>query len=125
MKGIWPGVIVTLAFSAQAIAQEAAPQRHDSDKGEVLANAKGMTLYVFDKDQPGKSVCERACAASWPPLLASPGSVDVGGFTPISRNDGSIQWSYHGLPLYTWIKDQKPGDTTGDGFLNARHVAKP
>jgi predicted lipoprotein with Yx(FWY)xxD motif len=30
------------------------------------------------------------------------------------------------MPLYTWTKDQKPGDTTGDGFLNgAWHVAKP
>ena len=125
MKGKLLVAMVAIVFSARAIAQEAAPQRYDSDKGEVLANAKGMTLYVFDKDHAGKSVCDGACAANWPPLQASPGSVDVGAFAVISRDDGSVQWSYQGRPLYTWIKDQKPGDTTGDGFLNTWHIAKP
>lgn len=125
MKRIWLSAMVALIFGAQAMAQEVVPQRHESDKGEVLANAKGMTLYVFDKDQAGKSVCDGACAANWPPLQANPGSVDVGGFAVISRNDGSVQWSYQGRPLYTWIKDHKPGDTTGDGFLNTWHIAKP
>ena len=126
MKRIWLGAMIALLFGTQAMAQDEAPQRHESDKGEVLANAKGMTLYVFDKDRSGKSVCNGACATAWPPLQASPSSVGIGGFAVISRDDGSAQWSYKGRPLYTWIKDQKPGDTTGDGFLNgAWHIAKP
>src|SRR5215472_2427015 len=89
MKRILLGAVIGILLGAQALAQGEAPQRHESDKGEVLANAKGMTLYVFDKDQAGKSVCNGACAASWPPLQASPSSGGVGDFAVISRNDGS------------------------------------
>ncbi len=47
-------------------------------------------------------------------------------FTVITRDDGGKQWAYKGKPLYTWQKDQKPGDITGDGFLNgAWHIAQP
>lgn len=41
---------------------------------KVLADAKGMTLYTFDKDTPGKSVCKDKCAVNWPPVLASAGA---------------------------------------------------
>ena len=126
MNGLWLGAIMSLALGVQSVAQQGLPGRHASDKGDVLADAGGMTLYVFDKDQDGKSVCNGPCAANWPPLMASPGATAGGGFSVISRDDGSVQWAYRGRPLYTWIKDQKPGDTTGDGFLNgAWHVAKP
>ena len=44
----------------------------------------------------------------------------------VTRDDGSKQWAYKGRPLYHWVKDAKPGDMTGDGFLNnSWHVAKP
>jgi predicted lipoprotein with Yx(FWY)xxD motif len=126
MNRIWLGAIISLAFGAPAMAQQAPPGTHASDKGEVLADAGGMTLYVFDKDQDGKSVCNGPCATSWPPLAARPDATVGGGFSVISRDDGSTQWAYRGRPLYTWINDQKPGDTTGDGFLNDTwHVAKP
>ena len=36
----------------------------------TLTNAAGMTLYTFDKDSAGKSVCNGACATNWPPLMA-------------------------------------------------------
>ena len=126
MNGIWLGAIISATLGAQAIAQPEPPARHASDKGDVLANASEMTLYVFDKDQDGRSVCNGPCAANWPPLMASPGATAGGGFSVISRDDGSTQWAYRGRPLYSWIKDQKPGDTTGDGLLNnAWHVARP
>ena len=40
------------------------------------------------------------------------------------ENDGSKQWAYKGKPLYTWVKDTKPGDMTGDNVNNVWHVAK-
>ena len=43
----------------------------------------------------------------------------------LARDDGSKQWAYKGKPLYTWVKDAKPGDRTGDGFNNAWRVARP
>jgi predicted lipoprotein with Yx(FWY)xxD motif len=125
VKSIMSGAIIALALCAQAIAQPAPPEAHGSDKGQVLADAHGMSLYVFDKDETGKSVCNGACAANWPPLAASHGAAGGDGFSVILRDDGFSQWAYRGRPLYTWIRDQKPGDTTGDGFLDVWHVARP
>lgn len=94
--------------------------------GPVLVDAKGMTLYTFDRDTTGKSACNGPCATNWPPLMASGDAKASGDWTVVTRDDGSKQWAYKGKALYTWTKDTKPGDTTGDGFLNnAWHVAKP
>jgi predicted lipoprotein with Yx(FWY)xxD motif len=43
-------------------------------------------------------------------------------WTVITREDGSKQWAYKGKPLYLWIKDQKPGDKTGDGVNKVWHI---
>jgi predicted lipoprotein with Yx(FWY)xxD motif len=92
-----------------------------------LTNDAGMTLYTFDRDMPGsgKSACNGPCATNWPPLMAKDGDRGSGNFSVITRDDGKAQWAYQGKPLYTWVKDQKPGDMTGDGFNNAWRVAKP
>lgn len=96
-------------------------------EGGALVNAAGMTLYVFDRDPAGsgKSVCNGPCALNWPPLTAADGASPSGDYATITRDDGRKQWAYKGKPLYLWSKDQKPGDTTGDGFNNVWHVAKP
>ena len=117
-----------VAFLAAGIAFAAEPATNapPTMKDGVLVTAKGMTLYTFDKDAtPGKSVCNGQCAANWPPALAGDGARAAGDWTIIMRDDGLRQWAYKGKPLYAWIKDTKPGDKTGDGFLNgAWHVAK-
>ena len=92
---------------------------------EVLADARGMTLYVFDKDSDGMSACYDKCAANWPPMLAAAGAMADDDFGLIQRKDGSMQWTYYGKPLYLWVKDTKPGDMTGDGMNGVWHVAKP
>jgi predicted lipoprotein with Yx(FWY)xxD motif len=95
-------------------------------KGPALTDAKGMSLYTFGKDSGGKSACNGPCVANWPVLKAEAGDAGGDGYTVISRDDGSRQWAYKGKPLYTFIKDQKAGDVTGDGFLNgAWHLAQP
>ena len=91
---------------------------------KALTDAKGMTLYTFDKDVVGKSNCNGQCAVNWPPFLAS-GAPKSADWTMIKRDDGAMQWAYKGKPLYGWIKDQKPGDTTGDGVGGAWRVATP
>ena len=91
----------------------------------VMTNDAGMTLYTFDKDAGGKSACNGPCAANWPPLMATADAKASGDWSIVVRDDGAKQWAYKGKPLYAWTKDQKPGDKTGDGFLNgAWHVAK-
>jgi predicted lipoprotein with Yx(FWY)xxD motif len=104
----------------------AAPVKHgQTAMGAVLTDEKGMTLYTFDKDAPGTSACVDACAQNWPPLMAAGGAMAEGDYTVIKRADGSMQWAYKGKPLYTWSKDAKPGDTTGEGFKDIWHAAKP
>jgi predicted lipoprotein with Yx(FWY)xxD motif len=49
----------------------------------------------------------------------------MGDYTIITREDGGKQWAYKGKPLYTWAKDTKPGDGTGDGVNNLWHIAAP
>ncbi|MBL4928855.1 COG4315 family predicted lipoprotein [Fuscibacter oryzae] len=90
----------------------------------VLTDAKGMTLYTFDKDEGGKSACYDACATNWPPLLAEKGAAATGDYGLTERTDGTMQWTYDGMPLYLWVKDTKPGDMTGDGVKGVWHVAK-
>lgn len=93
----------------------------------MLVNSAGMTLYTFDKDPAGsgKSACNGPCATNWPPLMAGSSDSASGNWTIVTRDDGGKQWAYKGKPLYLWIKDQKPGDKTGEGFNNVWRVAKP
>jgi predicted lipoprotein with Yx(FWY)xxD motif len=98
----------------------------DTSKGKAFVNSKGMTLYTFDKDTGGKSACNGPCATNWPPLMAADGEKAGADMTVVTRDDGKKMWAYKGKPLYTFAKDTKAGDTTGDGFLNgAWHFAKP
>jgi len=93
----------------------------------ALTGANGMTLYTFDKDAAGsgKSLCNGPCATNWPPLFAMDGDTASGDYSIVTRDDGKKQWAFKGKPLYYWVKDQKPGDRTGDGFNNVWHTAKP
>ena len=93
----------------------------------VLVGANGMTLYTFDRDVTGsgKSVCNGPCATNWPPLMAGGSATASGEYSVVTRDDGAKQWAYKGKPLYFWIKDQKPGDRSGDGVNNVWRVAKP
>jgi len=126
MKRIFVAAIVAAGFASIASAQMGPTMTGDSAKGKVLTDAKGMTLYIFDKDSDGKSVCNGPCATNWPPLMVTGDAKADGAYTIVIRDDGSKQWAYKGKPLYTWIKDTKAGDISGDGFLNnAWHIAMP
>lgn len=114
-------ILAALLATAGAYAQNAAPA---TMKDGVLVGSNGMTLYTFEKDADGKSMCNGKCAENWPPLSADGGAAPSGDFSVITRDDGKKQVAYKGKPLYYWVKDQKPGDKTGDGVNNVWHVAK-
>jgi predicted lipoprotein with Yx(FWY)xxD motif len=84
----------------------------------VVTNAKGFTLYWFAPDTPTKSACNGACASYWPPVpgaqKAGPGV--TGKLGTIKRADGSIQATYDGHPLYTYIGDSGPGQANGNNI---------
>ena len=92
--------------------------------GKVFADMKGMTLYVFDKDAPGMSNCYDACAKNWPPFMARANAKPEGEWTLVDRKGGGRMWAYGGKPLYTFAKDKKAGDVTGDGVGGVWHLAK-
>jgi predicted lipoprotein with Yx(FWY)xxD motif len=84
----------------------------------VLTNAKGMTLYWFAPDTPTKSACYGSCAAYWPPVYGAQkaGSGITGRLGTIRRTDGTIQATYDGHPLYTYIGDSATGQATGNNI---------
>jgi predicted lipoprotein with Yx(FWY)xxD motif len=91
--------------------------------GRVLVDARGRTLYLFDKDKHGRSACYGACATYWPPLWSSAKPragrgvhASLLGWT--KRSDGRWQATYAGHPLYTFFGDTKAGQTNGEGLTD-------
>jgi predicted lipoprotein with Yx(FWY)xxD motif len=124
VRGALSGAILFAAAMDFAAAADL-PKVAQTSKGPTLTDAKGMTLYTFDKDIDGKSACNGKCAENWPPLMAGAGATAPAGYSVIARDDGGKQWAYKGMPLYGWVKDAKPGDVTGDGVNGSWHIAKP
>ena len=83
----------------------------------VLTNAKGFTLYSFAPDTPTKSNCNGTCAKFWPPVKGAVTASGVKGtFGTIKRSDGSVQATFDGHPLYTFVGDTAPGQAKGNGL---------
>ena len=84
----------------------------------VVTNAKGFTLYWFVPDTATTSKCNGSCATFWPPVKgpATAGAGVTGKLATITRADGSVQATYNGHPLYTYVGDHAPGQATGDGL---------
>ena len=84
-----------------------------SDYGRVLYDGKGFALYAFTRDGTGKSRCYGACAAAWPPYLATSPKAGAGARRSLlgttRRSDGSLQVTYAGRPLYYYVGDSRPG----------------
>ena len=115
----WKALLVTAALTLPTLALAAEPVMM---KDGMMVDHKGMTVYTFDKDSGGKSMCNGDCAKNWPPMMAPAGAKAEGKFTPIKRDDGMMQWAYDGKPLYTFVKDEKPGEMKGDGMKDVWHI---
>ena len=84
----------------------------------VLTDSKGLTLYWFAPDSSTKSACYGDCAAYWPPVIGDPsaGPGVTGRLGTITRNGGSLQATYDGHPLYTYVGDSAPGQDSGNNL---------
>ena len=88
---------------------------------KLVAGSNGMTVYTFTKDvkDSGKSNCNGGCATTWPPLTVAGGGAPTAGtgvsgkLATITRDDGGVQVTYNGLPLYFFSGDTAPGDSKG------------
>jgi predicted lipoprotein with Yx(FWY)xxD motif len=111
-------LVAAVSTAGGSSAPQAAPGslRTESAGGtQVLANAKGLTLYMFAADST-TSKCYGSCAAYWPPVKGpaslSPGI--PGKLGTIKRTDGTVQATYNGHPLYTYVGDGSPGQAKGN-----------
>ncbi|MEW1825610.1 hypothetical protein [Streptomyces sp. NPDC088196] len=88
-----------------------------------LININQAALYRFDNDtaSPSKSACNDACAVKWPPVtIQEGGNVYLAGVNPkdvgaIRREDGQVQITVGGWPVYRFSGDTGPGDLNGQG----------
>jgi predicted lipoprotein with Yx(FWY)xxD motif len=100
--------------------------RSVSGIGTVLVDASGSTLYYLKTESAGTIKCTGSCADNWPPLVLPAGTtsatagsgVDGSKLGTIARPDGSTQVTYSGMPLYAYVGDQGPGQTTGEGIAD-------
>jgi predicted lipoprotein with Yx(FWY)xxD motif len=99
--------------------------------GTVVVDGKGMTVYYYKKDvkDSGKSTCSGQCLALWPAVVAPSINPQVEGVTgtvgTITRDDGTMQVTVNGLPVYTYAKDNAAGDVTGQGVGGVWYVLNP
>ncbi|MDQ0662675.1 putative lipoprotein with Yx(FWY)xxD motif [Arthrobacter ulcerisalmonis] len=102
-----------------------------SSAGNIVVDAKGMSLYFFTKDtkDSGTSACTGSCLVQWPPLTTTSGSPTaegVGGkLGTITNPDGKKQVTLNGMPLYYFVKDTKPGDVLGQGVGGVWYLSDP
>jgi predicted lipoprotein with Yx(FWY)xxD motif len=117
-------IVVAAIGAGLALAGRSAGGAHlklaKTSVGTILVDSKGIALYDFVKDKSTTSACYGACAALWPPLLttgkpvAGPG-VRASLLGTTKRKDGKVEVTYGGHPLYYFVTDRKPGQTTGQG----------
>jgi predicted lipoprotein with Yx(FWY)xxD motif len=114
--------VVTIAVaSAFAAGGNAIVKVGPSNLGRVLVDAHGKTLYMWAHDKSSKSTCYGDCAEYWPPLVSKARPTATAGANSrllgtSRRNDGRLQVTYAGHPLYYFVKDTKPGQTNGEGL---------
>jgi predicted lipoprotein with Yx(FWY)xxD motif len=90
------------------------------DPGTFLVDSSGRAVYLFEADKSDTSTCNGACAAAWPPLTTT-GAPTAGDGVKANllgtskRDDGKMEVTYNGHPLYYFANDSAPGDIKGQG----------
>ncbi|QDY89940.1 hypothetical protein E7Y32_06725 [Arthrobacter sp. UKPF54-2] len=114
-----------------APASAAALKTAATKAGQVVVDAKGMSVYYFTKDtkDSGTSACTGSCIAAWPPVLADSDAPAVEGVTgkigTIATPEGKKQLTINGMPVYYYVKDKAPGDITGQGVGGVWYLVNP
>jgi predicted lipoprotein with Yx(FWY)xxD motif len=89
--------------------------------GTVLVSSSGRALYVSSRDPNGHTTCTGSCAKRWIPLLGtaavarSRSGINQHLLGVIKRPGGGSQVTYDHHPLYTFLGDQSPETTSGEG----------
>lgn len=101
----------------------------DATLGNYLVDSEGQTLYYFDKDPQGESVCSGNCLANWPVFhvdgVVAPAGVNAADFGELIRADGVKQTTFKDYPLYYFAADQARGDLKGQAVNDVWFVVDP
>ena len=113
-------IAAALALASGTTSAGAKVSIANSPLGRILVDSKGITLYDFVQDKGTTSVCYGACAALWPPLITKGKPIAGAGVRAsllgtTKRKDGKLEVTYKGHPVYYFVTDTKPGQTTGQG----------
>jgi predicted lipoprotein with Yx(FWY)xxD motif len=114
------GVTASPAMAREASAPASADAAstltvRSSAYGRILFDSRGRALYAFTRDPRGRTACNGACAAAWPPYILR-GRLRAGGpikrslLGTIRRSNGARQVTYAGRPLYYYVGDRRPGE---------------
>ena len=125
-----PAPVAPTEVMAEAPAEAEISVVEDPALGKILVGAKGMTLYMFTKDEANKSNCAGDCLVKWPPLLTMGkpvlgDGVDASLVGSAALADGTKIVTYNGMPLYYWVNDKAAGDVTGQKVGDVWFVVSP
>ncbi len=106
--------------------------REDPKLGEIVVDKDGMTVYRFMKDEAWPkpvSACTGECLEKWP-VVAPVEEGDTRGVVKknlmaFTRPDGAAQQTVSCWPVYTFVGDEKPGDTNGQGVGGTWYAVAP
>jgi predicted lipoprotein with Yx(FWY)xxD motif len=123
-------LVALVALSAAALAatsgHRAKLKLGNTNVGKIVVNGKGFTLYMFTKDRRNKDNCKKVggCLSIWPPVktkgkaIAGPG-INAKLIGSITLSKGVKQVTYNGHPLYGYIGDSSPGQTSYVGLFQS------
>jgi len=112
----WAAFDAALPYPAEVALSEV------GDKGYVFVRFPGaQRLYTYDQDRAGRSFCNEGCDSAHPPVLAPADAKPLGDWTVIRRDNGQMQWTYRGHPVYTLFHDA-PNAPHGDGEGGVWHI---
>jgi predicted lipoprotein with Yx(FWY)xxD motif len=93
-----------------------------SQFGDIIFDRNDQAIYLFDRETTSKPECYGDCAAAWPPVLTEGAPVASGAakqslLGTTERDDGTIQVTYAGQPLYYYAHE-------GPGQVLCHNVAE-
>ncbi|HEY7618884.1 MAG TPA: hypothetical protein VH834_03885 [Solirubrobacteraceae bacterium] len=114
------GTSATGASAAKAIVSSA----QKAKVGDVIVDAQGRTLYRFTAEAQGRPVCTGACVSTWLPATVASATRLPAHVATVKRDDGALQLTYNGHPLYRYAGDSSPADANGEGVGGQWYVIK-
>ena len=118
--------------SAQHAARNALASATNATLGQtILVDASGRTVYLFVPDGSStRSTVPAAIKANWPAVASTTAvragsGVQANAISVLTQADGTRQVAYAGHLLYTFVGDQRTGDTNGQGFAGNWYVVSP